>query len=789
MPRRLFWKGIKNKNKPDKTNYFIYQCQSISLILPLNFSIFLTSKSPKFVSPTNSRQMTKFFCSFTLLLYALTALSQTENKSFTVKHISNDVVIDGILDESFWENAESAHDFQQYFPSDSVLAEQPTEIKMVVDNTTLYIGITIWSIGNDWVTPSLKRDYRAGSSDNISLMFDTFNDGTNAFLFGINPYGVRREILISGGGQDFRRGFNTAWDVKWKGESKIYDGYYTSEMAIPLTSFKFKEGETKWRFQSYRFDMQTNERSVWHKVPQNQILSSLAFMGEMNFEKPLGRSRTPLAIIPYINTIAEKDFTADKSNTNLKIGGDAKIAIGNGMNLDITVNPDFSNVEVDAIITNLTRFEVSLPEKRQFFIDNSDLFNSFGGGRDANPFFSRRIGIARDTMGNSIENRILGGVRLSGKLNENWRLGVLSIQTADDIENEIASNNNTMLAIQKKVFARSNIGMFFINRQSFKEYDFVERDDEYNRVLGIDYNLASKDNKWVGKLYTHKSFQPDDNEGNLSAGAFLGRNSKYLNIFTDFVYIDEDFRSDLGFIRRTDIMKSAAAIEASYWPKSKTINKTSLELFSVYTWRPGLDYKNTDFNYRLAWDTQFQDQSECWVDFSNRFIFLTGDFDPTRTEGGVPLPGNQGYHFNEVEFGYQSNRGNVFSYELESSIGRFFNGKRFSIESRLNLRIQPKASIGLEISYDKLSLPDPYSSADFWLISPKVDITFSKSIFWSTLIQYSNQRDNLGINSRLQWRFAPLSDLFLVYNDNYSIDVFAPRYRSINLKFTYWLNI
>ncbi|VAW11469.1 FIG01019798: hypothetical protein [hydrothermal vent metagenome] len=733
--------------------------------------------------------MTRHFCVFVFLLCTTALFSQTEDKSFTVKYISEIPKIDGVLDEAFWETAESAHDFQQYFPSDSILAEQPTEIKMVVDNTTLYIGITMRSIGNNWVTPSLKRDYMAGSSDNINLMFDTFNDGTNAFLFGINPYGVRREVLISGGGQDFRRGFNTAWDVKWKGESKIYDRYFTSEMAIPLTSFKFKEGETKWRFQSYRFDMQTNEQSVWHKVPQNQILSSLAFMGDMRFEKPLGRSRTPLAIIPYINTITEKDFNLDQGNTSLKVGGDVKVAIGNGMNLDITLNPDFSNVEVDDIFTNLTRFEVSLPERRQFFIDNSDLFSSFGGGRDANPFFSRRIGIARDTVGNSIENKILGGIRLSGKLNQDWRLGVLSIQTADDIENEIASNNNTMLALQKKVFARSNIGMFFINRQSFKDYDFVDREDEYNRVMGIDYNLASKDNKWVGKFYTHKSFQPDDNEGNLSAGAFLGRNSKHLNIFSDFVYIDEDFTSDLGFIRRTDIMKSATLVQGSFWPKSKSINRHSLEVFSIFTWRPGLDYKNTDFDHRISWKTEFQNQAGVEVGFSNSFVFLTRDFDPTRTKGGIPLPGNQGYHFNQVQIGYESNRGNVFAYEIESSLGRFFNGKRFSLESQFNLRIQPKASIGIELSYDKLSLPDPYPSADFWLVSPKIDITFSKTLFWSTLIQYSNQRDNLGFNSRLQWRFAPLSDLFIVYNDNYSIDVFAPRYRSINLKFTYWLNI
>jgi hypothetical protein len=213
------------------------------------------------------------------------ALAQNPDKTFTVKYVSDIVEIDGILDDPAWKTAESVRDFQQYFPSDSILAEQPTEIKMIYNGTTLYVGIKVSSIGNDWIIPSLERDFRAGGNDNISLMFDTFNDGQNAFLFGINPYGVRREALISGGGEETGTDFNTSWDVKWLGEAKMFENYYTAEMAIPLTSFKFREGETKWRFQSYRFDMQTNERSAWYPIPQNQIIFNLAFMGDMVFEK------------------------------------------------------------------------------------------------------------------------------------------------------------------------------------------------------------------------------------------------------------------------------------------------------------------------------------------------------------------------------------------------------------------------------------------------------------------------------------------------------------------------
>ncbi|MEL6484799.1 MAG: carbohydrate binding family 9 domain-containing protein, partial [Bacteroidota bacterium] len=173
-----------------------------------------------------------------MALFACCLFSQSSPKQFTVKLIDQPIEIDGVLDEAVWETAESAHDFQQNFPTDSVLAQQQTDIKMLYDSKNLYLAIKLNTKGKNYVVPSLRRDFRAGGNDNISLLFDTFNDGTNAFLFGINPYGVRREALITGGGANLR-GFTTSWDVKWRGESKIYEDYYTAEIAIPLTSFKF----------------------------------------------------------------------------------------------------------------------------------------------------------------------------------------------------------------------------------------------------------------------------------------------------------------------------------------------------------------------------------------------------------------------------------------------------------------------------------------------------------------------------------------------------------------------
>lgn len=721
-----------------------------------------------------------------LLPFAL--LSQTDHKSFTVKYVDDIVKVDGILDESVWEIAENADDFHQYFPSDTTLAFQQTQIKMVYNNTTLFIGIKLYTEGDNYVIPSLQRDYRAGGNDNISLMFDTFNDGTNAFLFGMNPYGVRREALISNGGSG-PNGFTTSWDVKWQGEAKLYDGYYICELAIPLTSFKFKQGETKWRFNSYRFDMQTNETSTWMKIPQNQLVYSLAFMGDMVFEKPLGKSRTPMALIPYAHGIIAKDYENNEDLSRMGFGGDAKISIGNGMNLDVTLNPDFSNVEVDNFVTNLTRFEVSLPERRQFFIDNSDLFGSFGNERDSNPFFSRRIGIAEDKDGETIENGIIGGVRLSGKLNNNWRLGLLNIQTEEDEINEIPSNNNTVLALQKKMFSRSNLSFLFVNRQTFGDYDFVDPMDRYNRVVGLDYNLASKNNIWTGKFFYHKAFAHDIGDRNDSGGMDLQYNSRYFNFGLRGNFVGNDFRSDLGFIRREDIVAARPFVEFNFWPSKGTVNTHGFRFSPNFIWRPTLDYQNTDYTIFTQWQAEFTSQEKLAFRLFNRYTYLTDTFDPTGTDGGVELLGDNGYHYTSFEVSFESDRRKVFSYNLEPGYGEFYNGTRYVFEGDMSLRLQPTVFLSLGVIYNSIKLPEPYESEDILLLSPRINITFNKSIFWSTLIQYGNQLDNLGFNSRLQWRFAPLSDLFLVYNDNYFVNSFMPRSRSINLKLTYWLNI
>ena len=727
----------------------------------------------------------------TLVVFAISGVSAQERRSIKALFTEEPFEIDGRLLEPQWDRAEVQSNFVQNFPTDTLPATKDSSFRILYNNDFLYVGFVAQTQTDEFVTNSLQRDYRATGSDNISISIDTFNDGVNAFLFGINPFGVMREGLIANGGSD-RRDFSTSWDVKWRGEAYVGDGYYSAELAIPMNSLKFQDGGTNWSINAYRFDTQTNERTIWSRVPQNQLIANLAFTGILEFEKPLGNSSTSIALIPFVAAGASKDFenATDLASFN-SIGGDFKVPVGKGMNLDLTLNPDFSQVEVDNFITNLTRFEVSLPERRQFFLDNNDLFGGFGSGRNANPFFSRRIGIARDKDGNTIENPIIAGARLSGKIGDKFRLGLLNVQTEADLENGIPATNHGMIAFQQKVFSRSNFGGFIINRQHNTPLDELGEDGplKYNRVLGLDYNLASADNTYTGKFYVHKSLSPDDTEGNTSWGTTLRYNTRNWNGFINFSAIDKEFVSDLGFIPRNDIFRAAGRLGYSIWPKKGAFNTHAFDSFHSQTYVMSRDYQQTDVFRNFGYEGRLKNLSQIEFSYNYRYTYLTDEFSPTRKDEARPLEGQTEYTYGAVRMQYQSNPQKLFSFNTQLDLGEFFNGNRYSFENRITFRIQPKVNLGLNTNFDHIALPGDYGMANILLVSPRIQYTFNRNLFWSTLIQYSNQRDNLGINSRLQWRFAPLSDLFLVYNDNYFTTTWGPRGRSVNLKLTYWLNI
>jgi hypothetical protein len=185
----------------------------------------------------------------------------------------------------------------------------------------------------------------------------------------------------------------------------------------------------------------------------------------------------------------------------------------------------------------------------------------------------------------------------------------------------------------------------------------------------------------------------------------------------------------------------------------------------------------------------YTNQSELEFRLFNSSEYLPNDFDPTGINGDAPLAGGNTYHSKIVEISYSSNRTKDFYFVIAQNYGKFYDGTKYSFENNFFFRIQPKLLASIKLNYDDIKLNHLEKPAKLWLVGPKFDFSFTKKLYWATLVQFNSQTENLGVNSRLQWRFNGLSNLFLVYNDNYlvrEISPISPRMRSLNLKVTYW---
>ena len=269
------------------------------------------------------KKIKKFFL-LLILLNTKLVLGQSANPVF----IDSDIKVDGIPDETEWNKAKFNSKFWQYFPLDSIEAPDQTKFKVLYNNENLYVLVVSNFDDNEFVVSSLKRDWSSRDNDSVTIVLDTFNDATNAFLFGISAEGVRREGLISNGGNSTNRGrdFSFSWDVKWEGEVSINKNFLVAELKIPLSSLRYDDKAAKWRINIYKTDVGKNMISSWAKIPRNLSQAGLAFMGNLNFENSLGKSKSPIFIIPYTSGLIGKNFEDKNKISSFDLGGDAKLS-------------------------------------------------------------------------------------------------------------------------------------------------------------------------------------------------------------------------------------------------------------------------------------------------------------------------------------------------------------------------------------------------------------------------------------------------------------------------------
>ena len=722
---------------------------------------------------------------FIILGISLFGFAQKPTPSLSISETPEKITIDGILNEAVWQTADKAEEFYISTPIDTAYAKSKTQVMMTYDDKNIYVAAICYDeIPGDYVIQSLKRDFSYPRSDAFSVILNPFNDKTNGFSFAVNPKGVQREGLIQGGGNF---GVSTAWDNLWYSAVSQSDGKWLVEMSIPFNSIRFSEGSTDWSINFTRNDLKRNESSAWAAVPRNFNIATLNFCGKLKWDKPLAKPKKYVAIIPYVSGGVSKDYqTEDKAKLIGNAGVDAKIAISSSLQLDLTVNPDFSQVEVDRQQTNLSRFSLFFPERRNFFIENSDLFGNFGF-RQIRPFFSRRIGLQ---SGQTIP--ILGGARLSGKIGDDWRIGVMNMQT-DRTSVELAQNFS-VAAVQRQIGKSSNLSFIGVNRSTIKEAKFVK--SEFNRMLGTDFNFASSNREHAGKVFFHKSFSPTKMAEDYTHASWYAYNKEGLFAMWNHEYVGENYQAKVGFVPRIDRYNSVldSVERKGYWRlepmfRYRFFPKKSKSLIyhgpSIYLDRyTDKDYDLTDNQMRYGYEAKFKNTSGLFLYYTQWYTKLFFDTDVTFT-GDSTIPA-AGYKYQNARLNYVTNPRKPLNGELGLFYGQYYNGYRSNIQTELNYRWQPWGTFSMSYNFNRIDMPHLEETVDIHLVGMAAEMSFTKSIFFTTFFQYNTQQDNVNINSRLQWRFRPLSDFYLVYSENDTASDLSVKNRALVLKLIYW---
>jgi hypothetical protein len=714
------------------------------------------------------------------------------NKIIHIKKMDDKLKLDGVLDENVWNNCTKYTDFWMKFPTNESVADPITEIKLTYDDKFLYFGVKVYEKQDRLLVQSLKRDQGLRTADGIGIVIDPVNLKTNGFYFAVTPFNSQTEGLIGNTQDDV----SFTWDNTWYSETKKYDDYWTAEIAIPFSILRYDQTKKVWGINFIRSARIENEFHTWTNIPLQFRGTDLGYLGQMVWDANPPDGGSTVSLNPYVlGAVAADPENGEKTNLTGNAGMDAKIALSSSINLDLTVNPDFSNTDVDVQVTNLTRFSLFFPERRVFFLENDDLFSNFGIP-PIRPFYSRRIGSKDDT-----NVPILFGARLTGNVNKNLRVGAMNIQTGR--KDTSAADNFTTVTFNQQVLDRSVIKGYFTNRSSFQN-DTEKANDPlgaYGRNAGLEMIYTNKEGTVMGWANTHLSFKPTLSGNNqfLNGGAgYFGQN---LTCFIDLVNTGKNYYADAGFVNRIENYDAARDTSIrvgftfgynetnyTFYPKSGPFNKLSFGVNNFLSY----DDKN-DFNERNNYfvsSFSFRNTSSISASYNSNSVNLLYPFSFVDDDEDVlPLPA-QVYHFDNVVVSGTTDTRKNFVLEAGTTLGKLYSAKYQQFYGSVTIRKQPYYSCALRVEYNNLAFPKEYGSTKYLLIAPRIEINFTNNLFWTSFLQFNSQANNFNINSRLQWRYKPMSDMFLVYSDNYFTDpLFQNKNRAFVFKVNYWINV
>jgi len=661
--------------------------------------------------------------------------------------------IDGVLDEGLWAEIEPVSGFRQRWPVDGAPASERTEVRIAYDDRAIYFGLVMFDSEPDRIMRSiLHREGRIDKDDRVIIALDTYHDRRSAYVFELNPFGTQGDAHYTNESLVFPNDW--MWEGVYESEARITDRGWELEVAIPLTTIRFEEKDVATMGVAvYRSIRRKNEEVTWPHIPVTYTgnleggmdqASQFATLEGLEGLRP-GRH---IEVKPFAIAGAQKRPDLEDTEVLNDLGVDVKYSITPGLTLDLTYNTDFAQVEADNVQINLTRFGLFYPEKREFFLERSELFQ-FGNSRETDVFFSRRLGI---------DNDIVGGGRLTGQAGP-FSIGAMSLQTAD--ADGVPGANNSVIRVRADVLPRATVGGIFTN---------VQNSDVAGRTAGVDGRLRFFSSSSV-QLWAADTWNGDGATG--TGAAFAGvelRNDRYT-VGASYTDIGENFDPMLGFVQRADMVRTIGHVAFTpRFPRSHWARQLRLELTGTYI--EGQDGRKQSDEVVQHTQLNFQTGDLVLVGLTHRFEQLDEPF-AIRPDVVLP-PGAYPHDYAGILF--RTNDSRPFSAGAVTHAGEYWNGTWFQYGGNVTWKTGPH--LELTGSWDRREISLPVENGDFNTTILSLDVlgALSRKLFANALIQYDDVSETVQANIRIDWIHTPGSDLFLVLDTGYFAgDLLDPR--------------
>ncbi len=694
--------------------------------------------------------------------------------------ISEPIKIDGRLDEPAWSRAEAAKDFRQEEPQEGAPATENTEVRILYDGRNLYLGIRAWDSEPRHINArELVRDADFANDDKIEILLDTYHDQRSAYRFAVTPLGTQQDALITEDGLGDRYGdedpTNVSWDTAWISEGRVTEDGWTVEIAIPLSSLRFKEGSDTWGFNVARFIRRKNEEDLWTSWQRSFGLERVSQAGDLDGVGELRRRRL-FEVKPYVTSgwrqgvarVGHPGYDAGLFGTGgLEV---SRIGITPSLTAELTANPDFGQTEVDEQQVNLSRFPLFFPEKRDFFLENAGIFD-FGRSHWNQLFFSRRIGLTDEGEPLPIDY----GAKMTGKAGR-FDLGFLQVQTRERGLNGVTSvprQQFTVGRMKAGILKRSYVGAMFVNRQGGVA-------NAYNRGAGFDTTLNLTDHfQLIGILMgtATPGLRSDTHSARMQA-QYEDDRWTFNGVIED---IGRNFNPELGFVERTGDRQYYGV--AAYKPRPRFLPFVrQMQFETTYEYHENRLGRLSTRQAELNWRTDFKNSAGLEVRTEDYTDALPAPFE---IRPGIVIP-LRSYHFLRPSIEYSSDMSKRFVWQVQQGWGDFYSGRRY--ESAAAFRIRPNEHFMLEVtdSFNRVLLPQGDFSTN--LAGGRMNLNLSRKLLTSTFVQINNAARLSSVNFRLRYIFRPYSDFFAIYTQTTGRGLERASYQ-FQVKMTYYWSL